>query len=811
MLLPSQVGFNETALRVTVPIHNNRSRQWLEGLKDQQRPELYPPPMPPPAQAPADPDDLLGLDDPPLDPLEVAADPLAEASGASDVHHVPMDLSGPGNDGNGIHNQSAVKRRRYHLRDRDDTRVQQTMVLTCRTHLGCGRTVDQCSSEEVAMPLAAVDATDQESLGRGILSHLESWAFGMSLLEMLRTIAGLNIRFFVFAWSGDAASSNIALIQKYNALIRAVALDSSIAMFCITWGERCWLHQLARIMLVVLTRLGLDGFLKACGKITRHSKVRQQLRDCHRKSLTGMSSSRLHKDCPGERGTIERHNATLMTLLKTRATSELYHESQGGPQAYADEDLRNLDLDALFQFFQGVDPVGPPFKPGAFEQEDDSLLSEAWQVVDRVVWQSAIPCYMPSRWLKQRPFVVWASKLLLFTSSATNIFTTELMKAVKGSTNQCKAHTAKYIEKCRAGICAPTLRWKLATLLHTLTPLDRLAYVLFFCAEFTCDSEGRRVWRGVDKPPEANRSSMSLLVEECKLAVGRVWQQYESPSGVDNSSSGMADRYWPAAELCESQMRMEKFNITTTILAEFHHRFLMKFTEEPYCCWDLECDPPGMPAEAADSSPAVAAQAKKEQMEQAMDRFLDRNACDVKALEPMRQYINTADEHAPDESKLDRFQKAKQTFLTLWQGNSLKHENLHSANRACDSVSGKPQSLVRRAANFAKLQIVRLWKSRGGRNLAQAPSYVRTAFRATFATVDRVSHCRPNALGDPSMKWAWEALSPQAACRSACVLCEAPLSNCCIRLRQYLALSQLQTWFPMRLEVGDQRNAVVAM
>ena len=47
--------------------------------------------------------------------------------------------------------------------------------------------------EGVATP-AVVSA---EAIGRGILCHLESWAFGCPLKEMPRTISELRVAFFV--------------------------------------------------------------------------------------------------------------------------------------------------------------------------------------------------------------------------------------------------------------------------------------------------------------------------------------------------------------------------------------------------------------------------------------------------------------------------------------------------------------------------------------------------------------------------------------------------------------------------------------
>lgn len=135
--------------------------------------------------------------------------------------------------------------------------------------------------EEPVLPLAMVDSTDGECIGRALLTSIETHIFGMPWAEFLKFVKGLHLTFFAFIWACDAARTNFFILKRLDAYHRAFRMDLAIACHFIWWVEKCWLHQLSRSLTVLLQQLGMSTFLKAFSKLNKFQRVRSQLHECH--------------------------------------------------------------------------------------------------------------------------------------------------------------------------------------------------------------------------------------------------------------------------------------------------------------------------------------------------------------------------------------------------------------------------------------------------------------------------------------------------------------------------------------------------
>ncbi len=647
------------------------------------------------------------------------------------------------------------------------TTITHTMVIAFRVvfyyHLQ-----SMFRSEEAAFPLQGVADTSAETLGRTLLNALERFILGVTYAEYLHMMSiVLCVHFLVVAVAADAASANKVANKKIEAHTLSLSDGDLIhgAMYTIFLYERCALHQLARTLVTLFSRQRVNKKFRAVFKMFRSRKVKRNVVEVHEKVLRRQIADNFNGppcDSPADKKLRE----ALEDLLMKRSTAELYGRDMGAPEAYSAEEVAKLDLQAWLEFLEHANLSGPAahIDPTATLE---SVQDKGVKLCHRVLFGVAVPEYLEQRWLKQRPFLQWLGKYLLLSTAGLETF--KEADLLKGLSKKSKEHMAKFIQLVIQFVNDPKSRYTVAFLLFSINALDRLAYVLFFAADFTHTSDGQRVWRGEGPAPTDRASSMSLIVDETFMAMGRIWEFYLDPEGTAKSSlAAGADPFWPAGE-DEHDKAIVAMDCVFTLLTELQHRFGFRFEmgypykwshlDDPKLCHDVE-------------EPARS-EAAKQKHQAAMEQFLDdEDACEIVELRNFKKMIE--DERVPG-PKLAKFQGGRIMISKTQRAVSLKEENLHAEGRAhIMHGDGKPTSLARKAVIHHRDCVRRNWRGRGGRDLARAPARVRRAFKAICArrkgrTTVHGKFARRFANGSVALAWAWEQMTVE----DACVVCGA--------------------------------------
>ena len=137
--------------------------------------------------------------------------------------------------------------------------------------------------EEVVFPPQELEATASQYVGSAVIRNLE-YMLGAPLETGL---AKLSQRYHVLnlLCVGDAATANLKAVGLLFAYMQKLAMELEVDMTIIATFTNCFLHQLARLLALLLDHRSLTACMYSISKLHAHTATRDATRDSMKKLL----------------------------------------------------------------------------------------------------------------------------------------------------------------------------------------------------------------------------------------------------------------------------------------------------------------------------------------------------------------------------------------------------------------------------------------------------------------------------------------------------------------------------------------------
>jgi hypothetical protein len=618
--------------------------------------------------------------------------------------------------------------------------LQHSMVQSCSLDFCCKGLGDAGGYdivEQAVLPPKRIDETSHGFLASGLIENLESLVFGMETREWLARLA-LSFAVFLVVCVSDSAAANILALSFFRVLMCVTICAQLKVLF---WWEKCGLHQLGRIVVVVMSRVDL---VKAAFSLTRVLQMRRP-KEALRKGVNKFLGESLQFD-PDVR-------APAMTSATSPAYRRELKKLLLGDGGRFQEDKGKNARDAMeeyIDFFDGNLAVGQPGHYKCLCTPRCRTRAQAVQrskvVTTNALFARTVPRFNIQRWRKQRPAVLWmAAFFCIHGIGARGLESPEFvdqvivnagLKAENANSEEVGARLRYILKWSQKELAAFDLLFILV-IMNLLEPAVENLFQASDCVVPSTKADRHvKSKSGGPKPAQddARGTSIEEVMDSISKLMVRLWEMYTQP--WENGPLAVLLPYWPS-RLPVSDMHRRVGTGLLTVMAQVEMRFLIRFSEPPYSLRGLENDP-----------------LVWDVVDEATTKFCAARKCDLNPdwAEGAQEVVLSL----PPRLRGHALVQLRRGWAKAVRGTSLREEAEHTVQRnAAGGNKSAPTSFARQSSALVLDGVGRLWTACGGRDLATAPAIIKAKAKNVIVAIKAKASgakpkiARPNNRGNP--------------------------------------------------------------
>jgi hypothetical protein len=591
--------------------------------------------------------------------------------------------------------------------------------------------------EQAVLPPKRIDETSHGFLASGLIENLETLVFGMETREWLALLA-VSFSVFLIVCVSDSAAANILALNYFRALMCVTICAQFKVLF---WWEKCGLHQLSRIVVVVMSRVDL---VKAAFSLTRVVQMRRP-KEALRKGVDKYLGESLQFD------------PDVRAPAVTTATSPAYrHEFKklllGDGGRFQDDKGKNARdaIEEYIDFFDGNLAAG---EQGHYKcvctprcRTRAQAIRRAKVVTTNALFARTVPRFNLQRWRKQRPAVVWmACFFCIHRIGARGLESPEFvdqvivsagLKAENANSEEAGARLRYILKWSQKELAAFDLLFILI-IMNLLEPAVEDLFQASDCVVPSTKADKHvKSSSGAPKPARDDDRGTSIeeVMDSISKLMARLWAMYTQP--WQNGPLAVLLPYWPS-HLPVSDMNRRVGTGLLTVISQVEMRFLVRFSEPPYSLRGMDKDP-----------------LVWDVVDEATTRFCAARKCDLNPdwAEGAQEVVLSL----PLQLRGHALVQLRRGWAKAVRGTSLREEAAHTVQRkAAGGNTCASTSFARQSSELVLDGVGRLWTSCGGRDLATAPDIIKAKTKNVIVAIKekdagvKPKFPRPNARGSP--------------------------------------------------------------
>ena len=439
---------------------------------------------------------------------------------------------------------------------------------------------------EAVIPPIVVESQDAVTIGKTLVSNVETRITGMPIRQFIQQLSGLGVVLLIVLMSADSASANLSCMMVLKA-IHMVALP----LFVMWHFEPCGVHQLMRATVRQASRTRQKDVMKSQSKLLKSKHNRKAFEAMVLKKFEehfDFNSIALSAAEQTERATQVQH---LEDLLAVRFTAQKH---VGEIRADQDERL-GISERAVAQFLDCMNNSIP--STGRWgrldpDQSRETALAEAKELLRLALFHSAVPSYNEARILRYMECCTFWARFHVLVPFAADVWNSITFADSNAGAAGDKLRAENSVRLRRAQKLAGDPRSRCLSLVFfmCMQHTEELVHLFFHLNTDTLESLAGATAEAAAAAATSKASRRRLkkkslglgsVVDAIERHAAELWGALIQEGPDASRMHHMAHAFWPSSEPKEALVECLR-SATATSLSEIIHRFVLRHRQLPH-------------------------------------------------------------------------------------------------------------------------------------------------------------------------------------------------------------------------------------